>query len=105
MVCRYDGRLRELCPHIIGTNRSGEEVRCRGAGSSPVRRWRSGATAQTEAVASHEQTCVSAIDLDINICAQALLRGGECACAFRENSSAASSVICPVQSSHEKYSA
>lgn len=26
VVCGYDGRLRELCPHIIGTNRSGEEV-------------------------------------------------------------------------------
>ncbi len=26
VVCRYDGRARELCPHIIGTNRSGEEV-------------------------------------------------------------------------------
>jgi hypothetical protein len=26
VVCRYDGRIRELCPHIIGTNKSGEEV-------------------------------------------------------------------------------
>ena len=26
VVCSYDGRLRELCPHIIGRNRSGEEV-------------------------------------------------------------------------------
>jgi hypothetical protein len=26
IVCRYDGRPRELCPHIIGTNKSGEEV-------------------------------------------------------------------------------
>jgi hypothetical protein len=26
VVCSYDGRLREFCPHIIGTNRSGEEV-------------------------------------------------------------------------------
>jgi hypothetical protein len=26
VVCTYDGRHRELCPHIIGTNRSGEEV-------------------------------------------------------------------------------
>ena len=26
VVCRYDGRPRELCPHIIGTNRNGEEA-------------------------------------------------------------------------------
>ena len=26
VVCSYDGRRRELCPHIIGRNRSGEEV-------------------------------------------------------------------------------
>jgi hypothetical protein len=26
VVCRYDDRVRELCPHIIGTNRKGEEV-------------------------------------------------------------------------------
>jgi hypothetical protein len=26
VVCLYDGRSRELCPHIIGTNKSGEEV-------------------------------------------------------------------------------
>ena len=26
VVCLYDGRVRELCPHIIGTNRRGEEV-------------------------------------------------------------------------------
>jgi hypothetical protein len=26
VVCNYDGRPRELCPHIIGTNKRGEEV-------------------------------------------------------------------------------
>ena len=26
VICTYDGRHRELCPHIIGTNKSGEEV-------------------------------------------------------------------------------
>ena len=26
VVCSYDGRLRELCPHIIGVSRRGEEV-------------------------------------------------------------------------------
>ena len=26
VVCLYDGRARELCPHIIGTNKRREEV-------------------------------------------------------------------------------
>ena len=26
VTCTYDGRPRELCPHIIGTNKSGEEA-------------------------------------------------------------------------------
>ena len=26
IVCTYEGRHRELCPHIIGTNKNGEEV-------------------------------------------------------------------------------
>ena len=26
VVCSYEGRPRELCPHIIGTNRNGEAV-------------------------------------------------------------------------------
>ncbi|NOJ43159.1 hypothetical protein [Bradyrhizobium australiense] len=26
VVCDYSGRSRELCPHIIGTNKRGEEV-------------------------------------------------------------------------------
>ena len=26
VTCVYDGRYRELCPHIIGTNKDGEEV-------------------------------------------------------------------------------
>ena len=25
VVCTYDGGSRELCPHIIGTNKDGEE--------------------------------------------------------------------------------
>jgi hypothetical protein len=83
VVCSYDGRSRELCPHIIGTNKSGEEVvlawqfagessgklpqwRClKLAGVSNVRarvgRWHEGGSHRTE------QTCVSDIDLDINI--------------------------------------
>ena len=26
VTCIYDGRYRELCPHIIGTNKDGEEA-------------------------------------------------------------------------------
>jgi hypothetical protein len=26
VVCTYEHRTRELCPHIIGTNKNGEEV-------------------------------------------------------------------------------
>ncbi|MDF0581499.1 MULTISPECIES: hypothetical protein [Bradyrhizobium] len=26
VTCVYEGRRRELCPHIIGTNKSGEEA-------------------------------------------------------------------------------
>ena len=75
IVCRYDGRFRELCPHVIGTNRRGEEVvlawqfpqwRClKLAGVSNARaregRWHEGGSHRTT------QTCVSDIDLDINI--------------------------------------
>jgi hypothetical protein len=41
VVCSYDGRPRELCPHIIGINKSGEEVvlAWQFAGESRGRRW------------------------------------------------------------------
>jgi hypothetical protein len=26
VVCNYEGRYRELCPHILGINKRGEEV-------------------------------------------------------------------------------
>ena len=83
VVCRYDGRDRELCPHIIGYNRSGEEVvlawQFAGQSSGRLPQWRCLRLANVRnAVArdgpwheggSHrsEQTCVSEIDLDINI--------------------------------------
>ena len=83
VVCGYDGRVRELCPHIIGTNRKGEEVvlawQFGGESSGRLPQWRClrlanvrDARAQTgrwHEGGSHraEQTCVSEIDLDINI--------------------------------------
>ena len=83
VVCFYDSRLRELCPHIIGTNKSGEEVvlawQFGGESSGPLPQWRclklaNVSDARTRRGRWHEggshrttQTCVSDIDLDINV--------------------------------------
>ena len=83
VVCLYDGRVRELCPHIIGTNRRGEEVvlawQFGGESSGPLPQWRclrlaNVRNARTRRGRWHEggshrtmQTCVSDIDLDINV--------------------------------------
>jgi predicted DNA-binding transcriptional regulator YafY len=44
IVCSYEGRPRELCPHIIGLNRNGEEVvlawQFGGDSSGPLPQWR-----------------------------------------------------------------
>ena len=44
VVCSYDGRMRELCPHIIGTSKSGEEVvlawQFAGESSGKLPQWR-----------------------------------------------------------------
>jgi hypothetical protein len=88
VLCTYDGRPRELCPHIIGTNKSGEEavLAWQFAGESSGRlpqwrclklanvknarardgRWHEGGSHQTT------QTCVTGIDLDINVDARKL---------------------------------
>src|SRR5258706_359725 len=81
VVCRYDGRQRELCPHIIGTNRSGEEVvlawQFAGQSSGRLPQWRCLRLANVRDAraregswhegGSHrtEQTCVSEIDFDV----------------------------------------
>jgi hypothetical protein len=83
VVCFYDGRIRELCPHIISTNRRGEEVvlawQFGGESSGPLPQWRclklaNVSDARTRRGCWHEggshrttQTCVSDIDLDINV--------------------------------------
>ena len=83
VVCIYDGRIRELCPHIIGTNKRGEEVvlawQFGGESSGTLPQWRCLKLANVRNVrtrkgrwhegGSHQttQTCVSDIDLDINI--------------------------------------
>src|SRR5256885_10230668 len=83
VICSYDGRTRELCPHIIGTNRSGEEVvlawQFAGDSSGRLPQWRclwlaNVRDARVQAGRWHEggshrteQTCVSDVDLDINV--------------------------------------
>jgi hypothetical protein len=84
VVCRYDGRTRELCPHVvIGTNKSGAEVvlawQFGGQSSGRLPQWRCLRLANVRDAraregrwhegGSHrtEQTCVSEIDLDINV--------------------------------------
>ncbi|MGY4570273.1 hypothetical protein [Bradyrhizobium sp. USDA 3256] len=82
-VCIHDGRPRELCPHIIGHNRSGEEVvlawQFGGSSSGQLPQWRCLRLARVGDISLRngawyeggsrrtEQTCVSEIDLDINI--------------------------------------
>jgi hypothetical protein len=83
VVCSYDGRTRELCPHIIGTDKNGEEAvlawQFGGESSGKLPQWRclklanvSGAQARPgrwHEGGSHKTTqkCVTGIDLDINI--------------------------------------
>ncbi|MGY4504872.1 hypothetical protein ACVWYH_008829 [Bradyrhizobium sp. GM24.11] len=83
VTCVYEGRHRELCPHIIGTNKKGEEAvlawQFAGESSGPLPQWRCLKLANVSAArprsgrwhegGSHRstQTCVSTIDLDINV--------------------------------------
>jgi hypothetical protein len=83
VICSYEGRHRELCPHIIGTNKRGEEVvlawQFAGESSGKLPQWRCLGLANVRNARArngrwHEggshrtaQTCVSEIDLDINI--------------------------------------
>ena len=83
VICSYEGRHRESCPHIIGTNKRGEEVvlawQFAGESSGKLPQWRCLILANVKNARArkgrwHEggshrsaQTCVSEIDLDINI--------------------------------------
>ncbi|QOZ76977.1 hypothetical protein XH83_16845 [Bradyrhizobium sp. CCBAU 53351] len=83
VTCVYEGRHRELCPHIIGTNKAGEEAvlawQFAGESSGPLPQWRclklanvSNARARDgrwHEGSSHRstQTCVKNIDIDINV--------------------------------------
>src|ERR1700755_3335546 len=83
VVCTYDGRRRELCPHIIGTNKTDEEVvlawQFAGESSGRLPQWRclrlsrvldtSTRDGRWYEGGSHKatQSCVTAIDLDVNV--------------------------------------
>ena len=83
VVCSYEGRARELCPHIIGSNKDGEEVvlawQFAGDSSGRLPQWRCLKLANVRnartrdgrwyAGGSHKTTqkCVVNIDLDINV--------------------------------------
>jgi hypothetical protein len=83
VACVYEGRHRELCPHIIGSNKSGEEAvlawQFAGESGGPLPQWRCLTLANVRGArardgrwhegSSHRttQTCVSNIDIDINV--------------------------------------
>lgn len=83
VICTYGQLRRELCPHIIGTNKDGDEVvlawQFAGESSGSLPQWRCLKLANVRdagardgkwfAGASHRatQTCVTTIDLDINV--------------------------------------
>jgi hypothetical protein len=83
VVCTYDGRRRELCPHIIGTGKDGEEAvlawQFAGESSGRLPQWRCLKLANVRDPrardgrwhegGSHKTTqkCVTVIDLDINV--------------------------------------
>ena len=83
VICTYEGRHRELCPHILGLNKRSEEVvlawQFAGQSSGKLPQWRCLRLADVRnanprsgpwhAGGTHrtEQTCVNSIDLDINI--------------------------------------
>jgi hypothetical protein len=83
VLCTYGGRARELCPHIIGTNKAGEEAvlawQFAGESGGKLPQWRCLKLANVRNAraqngrrlegGSHKTTqkCVAKVDLDINI--------------------------------------
>lgn len=83
VICSYESRHRELCPHIIGTSKSGEEVvlawQFAGESSGKLPQWRCLRLAHVRDARPREgkwheggshrttQTCVTTIDIDINV--------------------------------------
>lgn len=81
VTCFYGGHHRELCPHILGTNKDGEEAvlawQFGGGSSGRLPQWRClklAGVSKARAGRWHEgrshsttQTCVTHIDLDVNV--------------------------------------
>jgi hypothetical protein len=83
VTCVYEGRYRELCPHVIGTDRTGGETvlawQFAGESSGPLPQWRCLKLANVGDArprdgrwhegGSHRttQTCVKNVDIDINV--------------------------------------
>jgi hypothetical protein len=83
VVCSYEGRHRELCPHIIGINKGREEVvlawQFAGESSGSLPQWRCLKLANVRDACARDgrwhaggsqkttQKCVTNIDLDINV--------------------------------------
>ena len=83
VTCVYEGRYRELCPHVIGTDRNGGETvlawQFAGESSGPLPQWRCLKLANVGDArprdgrwhegGSHRttQTCVKNVDIDINV--------------------------------------
>ena len=83
VICSYGGMRREVCPHIIGTDKDGEEAvlawQFAGESSGKLPNWRCLKLKNVRAaharpgpwMAGHShvstQTCVTDIDLDINV--------------------------------------
>lgn len=82
VICVYQGRYRELCPHIIGDTDGQERVlayQFGGESSGKLPQWRCLSLAEVSGVklrdgpwfagSGHKttQTCVTDIDLDINV--------------------------------------
>lgn len=83
VTCVYQGRRRELCPHIIGLDKDGHEAvlawQFAGASSNPLPQWRCLKLANVSDARARDgkwhtghyhrttQACVTRIDLDINV--------------------------------------
>jgi hypothetical protein len=84
VTCAYLGRPREVCPHIIGEDRDGEEAvlawQFAGESSGKLPQWRCLKLANVRNARAREgrwhegggahttpQKCVTRIDLDINV--------------------------------------
>ena len=83
IVCTYHGRNRELCPHVLGTNKDGQEAvlawQFAGQSGGALPEWRCLRLAEVASAQAREgswhsgrahrsqQRCITAIDVDVNV--------------------------------------